>query len=625
MKKTFSIFTVLGILAVMMTALHMVYYNFSIFAGIPYLADFVQIFFNMTIFKNILLCKIVILLLTSLAAAGAHNYRDFKISRVSVLAIIAGLSFLFSHIIAPGYLYIILSVVAYVGYIFCAAIICAYLFADNNEKNTLACSNFMQTRDCISNEDSVNIPTKFMYNDKVYKGYINIVNPYRGNMVLGVPGSGKSFSIYYHYMEQMISKGYTMYLYDYKYPDLSKIAYNILKYNADKYDYPVGFYVINFDDPRKTHRANPLNPIFMTDIIDAYEAAYMVLVNLNRTWTSKQGDFFVESAIVYFTAIIWYLKLHKNGLYCTLPHAIELLMQPYEAVFNMLQKEEEIKNYLAPFINAMDGNAMEQLQGQLASAQIPLTRLSSPTIYWAMSGDDFTLDINNPREPKIVCIANNPDRQSIYAAALSLYNSRIFKIINKPGKLKSAIMLDELPTMFNKGLDNLIATARSNKVAVVAGAQDLSQIIRDYGDKEAKVIIGTIGNILSGQVKAETAKMLSEMFGKIHVERKSVTIHERDNNISKSTQLEDLIPASVISSLSQGEFVGSVADNNNQKIKQKFFYAEVIPNENVLSHIKNYVDIPYLADFEDDAMEEIVKDNYKKIKQEIEDMITPYS
>lgn len=352
----------------------------------------------------------------------------------------------------------------------------------------------------------------------------------------------------------------------------------------------------------------------------------MVMINLNKSWVKKQGDFFIESAIVFFTAIIWYLKQYKDGAYCTLPHAIELLMRPYEAVFSMLQENQDVRNYMSPFINAMEGGAQEQLQGQIASGQIPLARLSSPTIYWALSGDDFTLDINNPDEPKIVCLGNNPDRQNIYAAALSLYISRMFKVINRPKRQKCFVMLDELPTIYIRGLDNLIATARSNKVAIVAGAQDYSQITRDYGQVEADVIVNTIGNIFAGQVKGKTAKSLSETFGKINKQRRGITYHEKDssNNVNLNTQLEEMIPSSIISTLSQGTFVGQVADNYEQKIQQKFFHAEVLPNEFVEKNISSFVPIPQLASSETGDLNEIVKENYERIKEEVDYIISPY-
>lgn len=491
----------------------------------------------------------------------------------------------------------------------------------NNENES-----FMQETKLMENEYSVNLPTKFYYKGKWNNGWINIVNPFRATIVLGTPGSGKSYAVINNYIKQQIEKGFSMYIYDFKFDDLSTIAYNHLLQHNHQYDVKPKFYIINFDDPRKSHRCNPLNPEFMTDISDAYEAAYTIMLNLNRSWIQKQGDFFVESPIILLAAIIWYLKIYENGKYCTFPHAIELLNKKYEDLFTILTSYSELENYLSPFIDAWQGGAQDQLQGQIASAKIPLSRMISPQLYWVMTGDDFTLDINNPKEPKILCVGNNPDRQNIYSAALGLYNSRIVKLINKKGQLKSAVIIDELPTIYFRGLDNLVATARSNKIAVCLGFQDYSQLIRDYGDKEAKVIQNTVGNIFSGQVVGETAKSLSERFGKVLQKRQSLTINRNDKSTSISTQLDSLIPASKISTLTQGLFVGAVSDNFDERIKQKIFHAQiVIDNNKVVTEMKTYQKIPQIRSFKDengtDQMKQQIELNYRQIKKDVLEII----
>ena len=487
-----------------------------------------------------------------------------------------------------------------------------------NEEN----ESFMQETRLITNEYSVNLPTRFYYKKKWHDGWINVVLPQRGCIVVGSPGSGKSYCVINQFIKQQIEKGYALYCYDFKFPDLSLIVYNHLLKNKDKYKANVQFYVINFDDPRHSHRCNPINPTFMSDIADAYESAYVIMLNLNKTWIQKQGDFFVESPIVLFAAIIWYLKIYENGKYCTFPHAIELLNKPYSDIFTILTSYRELENYLSPFMDAWKGGAMEQLQGQIASAKIPLSRMISPSLYWIMSGDDFTLDINNPDEPKVLCVGNNPDRQNIYSAALGLYNARIVKMVNRKGKLKCSILVDEVPTIYFKGLDTLIATARSNKVAVCLGAQDFSQLVRDYGEKEARVIQNTVGNVFSGQVLGETAKNLSERFGKVLQQRKSVNMTREDTSTSISTQLDSLIPASKISNLSQGMFVGSVCDSFQEKMEQKIFHCEiVVDNARVAAETKAYKPIPVITDFTGgdgkDHMREEIERNYYRIKEEV--------
>ena len=482
--------------------------------------------------------------------------------------------------------------------------------------------SFIQETRLMENEYSVNLPTKFFYQGKWNNGWINIVNPFRATMVLGTPGSGKTYAIVNSYIKQQIEKGFSMYIYDFKFDDLSTIAYNHLLKHTDKYKVQPKFYVINFDDPRKSHRCNPLNPRFMTEISDAYEAAYTIMLNLNRSWIQKQGDFFVESPIILLAAIIWYLKIYEEGRYCTFPHAIELLNKKYADLFTILTSYADLENYLSPFMDAWKGGAQDQLQGQIASAKIPLSRMISPQLYWVMTGDDFTLDINNPLEPKILCVGNNPDRQNIYSAALGLYNSRIVKLINKKGQLKSSVIIDELPTIYFRGLDNLIATARSNKVAVCMGFQDYSQLIRDYGDKESKVIQNTVGNIFSGQVVGETAKSLSERFGKILQKRQSISINRNDTSTSISTQLDSLIPISKIATLTQGMFVGAVTDNFDERIDQKIFHAEiVIDNQKVINETKCYQNIPQILSFLDehgvDKMQQHIESNYRQVKADV--------
>ena len=342
---------------------------------------------------------------------------------------------------------------------------------------------------------------------------------------------------------------------------------------------------------------------------------------------SKQGDFFVESPIILLAAIIWFLRIYRNGKYCTFPHAIEFLCQPYKDIFPILTSYPSLENYLSPFMDAWKSGAQDQLQGQIASAKIPLTRMISPQLYWVMSESEFSLDINNPESPKILCVGNNPDRQNIYGAALGLYNSRIVKLINKKNRLKSAVIIDELPTIYFKGLDNLIATARSNKVAVCLGFQDFSQLKRDYGDKEAAVVMNTVGNIFSGQVVGETAKTLSERFGKVLQKRQSMSVSRQDVSHSFNTQMDSLIPPSKISTLTQGMFVGAVSDNFDERIDQKIFHAEiVVDNDKVRRETEAYKEIPVINGFVNKVtgqceMERVIQDNYDRIKAEIRQIV----
>ena len=597
--------------------------------------DRILINFNRTggLFHSILYTKLFSLLLLALSCLGTKGVKAEKMSwnRIwTVLAVGFCLFFLnwwilllpISHF-GNATLYIFTMTAGYIcllmGGLWMSRLLKHNLMEDvfNNENES-----FMQETKLMENEYSVNLPTRFYYKKKWQRGWINVVNPFRATIVLGTPGSGKSFAVVNNYIKQQIEKGYSMYIYDFKFPDLSTIAYNHMMNHQNGYKVKPQFYVINFDDPRRSHRCNPIHPDFMSDISDAYESAYTIMLNLNKTWVQKQGDFFVESPIILFAAIIWYLRIYKNGKYCTFPHAIELLNRRYEDVFPILTSYPELENYLSPFMDAWQGGAMEQLAGQIASAKIPLSRMISPQLYWVMSASEFTLDINNPEEPKILCVGNNPDRQNIYGAALGLYNSRIVKLINKKGQLKSSVIIDELPTIYFKGLDNLIATARSNKVAVCLGFQDFSQLVRDYGDKEAKVVINTVGNIFSGQVVGETAKTLSERFGKVLQKRQSISINRQDVSTSINTQMDSLIPPSKISGLTQGMFVGSVSDNFTERIEQKIFHAEiVVDTDKVKREESHYQPIPIINDFKDtdgnDCMKQAIQDNYNQIKEDV--------
>ena len=601
--------------------------------------DRILINFNRTggLFHSILYTKLFSLLLLALSCLGTKGVKAEKMSWNRIFTVLAvGFCLFFlnwwilllpiSHL-GNATLYIFTMTAGYIcllmGGLWMSRLLKHNLMEDvfNNENES-----FMQESKLMENEYSVNLPTRFYYKKKWQRGWINVVNPFRATIVLGTPGSGKSFAVVNNYIKQQIEKGYSMYIYDFKFPDLSTIAYNHMMNHQNGYKVKPQFYVINFDDPRRSHRCNPIHPDFMSDISDAYESAYTIMLNLNKTWVQKQGDFFVESPIILFAAIIWYLRIYKNGKYCTFPHAIELLNRRYEDVFPILTSYPELENYLSPFMDAWQGGAMEQLAGQIASAKIPLSRMISPQLYWVMSASEFTLDINNPEEPKILCVGNNPDRQNIYGAALGLYNSRIVKLINKKGQLKSSVIIDELPTIYFKGLDNLIATARSNKVAVCLGFQDFSQLVRDYGDKEAKVVINTVGNIFSGQVVGETAKTLSERFGKVLQKRQSISINRQDVSTSINTQMDSLIPPSKISGLTQGMFVGSVSDNFTERIEQKIFHAEiVVDTDKVKREESHYQPIPIINDFKDtngnDCMKQAIQDNYNQIKEDVKQIV----
>ncbi|MDN3657845.1 conjugal transfer protein MobC [Ferruginibacter paludis] len=477
---------------------------------------------------------------------------------------------------------------------------------------------FPQEERLLTNEYAINLPARYNLKGRIRKSWINIINPFRGLLVIGSPGAGKSWFVIQHVIKQHIEKGFAMFVYDFKYDDLSKIVYNWLQ--QSKHNYPVkpSFYVINFDNLSISHRCNPLDPNTMNDITDATESARTILLGLNREWINKQGDFFVESPINFVTAIIWFLRKYEDGKYCTLPHVIELMQADYDELFPVLNTQPEIEVLVNPFITAYQNDAMEQLEGQVASAKIGMARLASPQLYWVLSGNDFTLDINNPKHPKIVCVGNNPEKQQIYGAVLSLYISRLIRQVNRKEMLKCSLVFDEFPTIYFNNMDSLIATARSNKVATTLAMQDFSQLKKDYGKEQADVIVNITGNIISGQVMGETSKLLSERFGKIMQDRQSVSVNRLDTSISNSKQLDSAIPASKIAALSSGEFVGLVADNPDQKIKLKMFHAEIINDADKLNEeMRRYKNIPVVSN----VSQQQVLDNYYQVKMEVKRLI----
>ena len=472
---------------------------------------------------------------------------------------------------------------------------------------------FPQEERLLQNEYSFNLPAQYNLRGKIRKSWINIINPFRALMILGTPGAGKSFFVVRHIISQSIQKGYTMYLYDFKFPDLTMIAYNHALKNIDKYPKPPKLYIINFDDLSRSHRCNVLAPDTMRDITDATESSRSIMLGLNKEWIKKIGDFFVESPINFVTAIFWYLKKYDGGKYCTLPHAIELAQIEYEKLFAVLSLEPTIEVLLNPFQSALKRGAAEQLEGQIASAKIGLARLASPQLYFILSGSDFSLDVNNPDAPKLVCVGNNPSKTQIYGAVISLCTERMLKLVNQKGKLKSSLIFDEYPTIY-ADLGPHIATARGNLSATTLALQDTSQLRKDYGKEQADVIINVAGNIISGQVLGDTAKLLSERLGKIMQERESVSINSSDTSISKSTQLEAALQPSRISALSSGEFVGAVADNPTERIPLKAFHCEILNDaEAIRKEEAAYHQLPIIRSITDDE----VMENYFQIKRDV--------
>lgn len=475
--------------------------------------------------------------------------------------------------------------------------------------------SFPQEERLLTNEYSINLPGRYKLRGKVRSMYLNLINCFRLVLIIGSPGAGKTFFLVREIIQQSIQKKYCIVLYDFKYDDLSVIAYNAwLKYKH-LYSKPPSFKVINFDNP--IDRCNPLEPSTLLDITDATESSRTILLGLNMQWIQKTGDFFVESPINFFTSVIWFLKKYKDGKYCTLPHAIELMQANYDDLFPVLSTEPEIEVLINPFVSAYMNRAMEQLEGQVASAKIALARLSSPLLYYVLSGNDFSLDVNNPDDPKIVCFANNPEKTQVYGAVISLYLNRLFRILPKKGKQKTAIIADEFSSIFANGIENFLAIARGYRLATFLAIQNVAQMRKSYGREQADVIFNLAGNIICGQATGDTAKAVSEAIGKIVQERESVSINRNDTSISRNTQLDSAVPASKIAGLSSGEFVGIVADNPDQKIKLKAFHCEIVNDpDKINAETVKYKPLP-----KSKVSQLEIQNEYIRIKNEVTDII----
>ena len=566
------------------------------------------------LFSHSLKTKIAALVLISLGMLSrSSKAREVDLKIIALVGVISAACYFIPF---PRHgIYVIFTIIGAVGLVWVVSMIARRetkaIINDDNE-------TFPQCQEKIENENSINLPMVYQYQQKMHKGWINVVNPFRGILVLGSPGSGKSYSVYEPFIDQMMAKGYAMCVYDYKYPTLSKNVYNKLLQYQHRFPVKPEFCVLNFDDPMHSLRANPTHPSYIDSQADCAEIAELIMLNINKVAREK-NDFFTESSKALLDGTFWYLRTHEDGKYCTFPHAIEFLNQDYRKVIAMLVSDPDVKTKISSFADAFEAGANDQLQGMIASTRIPLGKFTSRNLYWVMTGDDFNLAINDPEHPKVLCIGNNPDREMIYGTCIALYTSRMFKQINHQGRNKCAVLLDEMPTVYLPGLDKILNTCRSNGVVFVVGGQDVSQFYRDYGKKEADVLINTPGTTFIGQVNGESAKTMSQVFGKLDRVRESESIGRSNDSVSISMQEKEIMPARKIETLSTGTFFGRVADTHSDKIERKLFCAEIQrDNEAVASEKKKWVDIPVMTDFGADYIRrKIIADPEPYIKDQI--------
>lgn len=487
-------------------------------------------------------------------------------------------------------------------------------------------SQFDQSREKVEHPFSVNIPYTYYYLGEKHASWINIVNPFRGILIGGTPGSGKSFATLEEIMRQFIQKGFTGVNYDFKYPTLTKKLYNYFKwYNGLKEnEIPRKFYVINFDDPEYSHRCNPINIDTLETIADAEENTKVLMMNINKTWIQKEGDFFVDSANLFTSILMWYLKiLTKKYDYdiCSFPHLVALsTFESREILFMLFQQYDDLKAKMTPFNDAIENGALEQLAGQTASAGVALAKISSPELNYILTGNDFSFDLNNPLSPKILSLGNNPDRQSTYSAPLGLILSKLAKTLNRQEQLPSMYCVDEFPTIYIRGVDNLIGTGRSNKISTILGFQTLAQVVADYGKETADKIIRLCGSRIMGQMMDEDARMVSDTIGKQKVLNRSYNYSSSDVSENQQVAMEDIVPAYRISQFSQGTFCGVIADDFAYKEQNKVFYGEITPPLELKKMDEN-IPLPKITPFIPEGLEEKKEEYIKTNRQFLNDFI----
>ena len=553
--------------------------------------------------------------------------------------------------------------------------------------------SFKQIENKDENQYSVNIPMRYYYRGKFRHGFVNIVNPFRGTFVVGTPGSGKTFSVIEPFIRQHSEKGFAMVVYDYKFPTLATKLYYQYKKNQHLDKVPKGcqFNIINFVNVEYSRRVNPIQQKYIPNLAAASETAETLLESLQKGKKDSGGadQFFQTSATNFLAACIYFFvnydkkpydedgnelvaeyktdkdTLHRKltgrvfkdntmqekvqpaywlGRYSDMPHVLSFLNHSYEEIFEVLETDPEVYPLLASFVTAYQNKAMDQLEGMIGTLRVQISRLATKEAYWVFSGDDFDLKVSDPKHPSYLLIANDPDMESIIGALNAMILNRLVTRVNSGmGKnVPVSIIADELPTLYFHKIDRLIGTARSNKVAVTLGFQELPQLEADYGKTGMQKIITTNGNIIAGSARAkETLDWLSnDIFGKVVQMKKGVTIDRDKTSINYNENVDSLVPAAKISDLPTGWICGLTARDftetktgrdgsmNIQESKEfetaKFFCKTNFDMEKIKEEeadYKNYP-IPKYYEFEStDARERVLYANFERINQEVKEMV----
>lgn len=555
--------------------------------------------------------------------------------------------------------------------------------------------SFEQMKDKVSNKYSVNIPMRYYYKGKFRKGWGNIVNPFRGTWVVGTPGSGKTFSIIEPFIRQHSAKGFAIVAYDYKFPTLAQKLYYHYRINKKAGLTPKGcaFNIINFVNVEYSRRVNPIQLKYISNLAAASETAETLLESLQKGKKEGGGgsdQFFQTSAVNFLAACIYFFCNYEKrpydengqemnydktidpetgmikptgvvrdamgnvkepaywlGKYSDMPHILSFLNESYETIFEVLMTDTEVAPLLGPFRTAFDNKAMEQLEGMIGTLRVFTSRLATKESYWIFSkeGDDFDLKVSDPNHPSYLLIANDPEMESIIGALNALILNRLVTRVNTGlGKnVPVSIIVDELPTLYFHKIDRLIGTARSNKVSVTLGFQELPQLEADYGKTGMQKIITTVGNVVSGSARAkETLEWLSnDIFGKVVQLKKGVTIDRDRTSININENMDSLVPGSKIADMPTGWICGQTARDfvktktgrgDSMDIQEaeefqtsKFFCKTDFNMEEIGNEEKDYAKYPLPKFYKFpsvEAKERILYANFLKINKEVKDMIS---
>ena len=624
---------------------------FFLHANIPIVSNLLKNFSKMSFIYPPINAKFATLILIGLVAVGtkAKKKKDLNISTEIVVPMVLGLIMIFSSLIVqneagnvklpkvfPG---INLYQVIYAVFSFLGAVI-LQMGADSisklmkkkmgKDRWNVEEESFDQNQELIKSDTNINIPYLFRYKGKSNKGWINL-NPFRGTMVIGTPGSGKSFGVINPAIRQMIAKGFCLCIYDFKFPDLAQIAYyHYLLKKSKESEYNYSFHVINLNEVEKSKRVNPFHQKYIQTLAEAQEMAESMVSSLQKGGSSSGGGseaFFTQSAINFLASCIYFFAKLENGKYSDLPHILSFMNRSYQEIFDSLFKNEEIGSLLSPFKTAYDNKAFDQLEGQIGTLKIFLSRLATKESFWVFSGDEVELKITDRENPSILILASDPRTQDINSALYSAVLNRTLRLVNSKHNLPGGIIADEFPTIYIHKIDNMVATARSNRVAVLLGLQEIPQLRQFYKKEVADTISAIVGNILSGSARDKnTLEWLEKLFGKIKQKSFSLSISQQGTTTSINEKMDFMIPAGKIAALRTGEMVGIIAqgeENDTDEYKTSAINGKInLDMKAIKQEEQNYVSMPVYYSFIDKAgnnrKEEVLMTNFRKINKEVE-------